>query len=136
MVGYGENLGSGFPLILDAWKQAGWEKPELINKVELDEVELVMPLPNVTKDVTKNVTKDVTKNVTKDVTKDVTKELTERQRIIFEMIMGNALVTIPEMSKKTGVTTRTIKRDLEAMQSKGVLTREGGRKDGQWIVRI
>ena len=25
MVGYGENIGSGFPLILDAWKQAGWE---------------------------------------------------------------------------------------------------------------
>jgi predicted HTH transcriptional regulator len=120
MVGYGENIGSGFPLILDAWKQAGWEKPELINKVELDEVELVMPLPN----------------VTKDVTKDVTKELTERQRIIMEMIMENALVTIPEMSQKTGVTTRTIKRDLEAMQSKGILAREGGRKDGQWIVRI
>lgn len=25
VVGYGENLGSGFPLILDAWKQAGRE---------------------------------------------------------------------------------------------------------------
>lgn len=23
MIGYGENLGSGFPLILNAWKQAG-----------------------------------------------------------------------------------------------------------------
>ena len=93
--------------------ETGWQgEPELINKVELDEVELVMPLPN------------------------VTKELTERQRIILEMIMENALVTIPEMSQKTGVTTRTIKRDLEAMQSKGILAREGGRKDGQWIVRI
>lgn len=97
--------------------ETGWQgEPELINKVELNEVELVMPLPN--------------------VTKDVTKELTERQRIILEMIMENALVTIPEMSQKTGVTTRTIKRDLEAMQSKGILAREGGRKDGQWIVRI
>ena len=34
MVGYGENLGSGFPLILDAWKQAGWDTPVLNNKFE------------------------------------------------------------------------------------------------------
>ena len=44
MVGYGENLGSGFPLILDAWKQAGWDTPVLNNKFELDMVELVLPL--------------------------------------------------------------------------------------------
>ena len=44
MVGYGENLGSGFPLILDAWKQAGWNTPVLNNRFELDMVELVLPL--------------------------------------------------------------------------------------------
>lgn len=44
MVGYGENLGSGFSLILDAWKQAGWNTPGLNNRFELDMVELVLPL--------------------------------------------------------------------------------------------
>ena len=46
MIGYGENLGSGFPLILSAWKEAGWGNPVLENKVELDEVELALPVPN------------------------------------------------------------------------------------------
>ena len=74
-------------------------------------------------------------NVTKDVTKDVTKELAERQKIVIEMINNNALVTIPEMSQKTGVVIRTIKRDIEDLQAKGILTREGGRKEGRWVVK-
>jgi ATP-dependent DNA helicase RecG len=74
------------------------------------------------------------RNVTKDVTKDVTKELTERQRIILEIITKDALVTISEMSLKTGVATRTIIRDIEELQAKGVLVREGGRKEGRWVI--
>ena len=35
MIGYGENLGSGFPLILSVWKEAGWGNPVLENKIEL-----------------------------------------------------------------------------------------------------
>ena len=69
-----------------------------------------------------------------NVTKDVTKELTERQSVILEMITEESFVTIPEMSLKTGVATRTIKRDIENLQSSGILTRKGGRKDGEWIV--
>lgn len=41
MVGYGENVGSGFPTIISAWKEAHWGEPEF----EIDEVELVLPLP-------------------------------------------------------------------------------------------
>ena len=73
-------------------------------------------------------------NVTKDVTKDVTKELTERQLAILRIITEDSSVTIPEMSLKTGVATRTIKRDIENLQQRGILTRKGGRKDGEWVV--
>ena len=61
MIGYGENLGSGFPLILSAWNEKHWLKPELIEQPELMQVKLVLHIEN-------------DKNVTKDVTKDVTKE--------------------------------------------------------------
>ena len=67
-----------------------------------------------------------------NVTKDVTKELSERQRLILEMINEDSFVTIPEMSLKTGVATRTIKRDMEMLQALGVLRRKGGRKNGEW----
>ena len=44
MIGFGENLGSGFPKIIAAWKETDWGEPELKNKIELDEVELVLPI--------------------------------------------------------------------------------------------
>ena len=69
-----------------------------------------------------------------NVTKDITKELTKRQLVILETILEDSFVTIPEMSLKTGVATRTIKRDMENLQSNGILTRRGDRKDGEWIV--
>ena len=34
MIGYGENLGSGFPLILNAWNEKHWIKPELLEQPE------------------------------------------------------------------------------------------------------
>ena len=38
MIGYGENLGSGFPLILNAWNEKHWIKPELQEQPELMQV--------------------------------------------------------------------------------------------------
>lgn len=67
-----------------------------------------------------------------NVMKDVAKELSERQSLILEMIDKDSLVTIPEMSLKTGVATRTINRDIETLQALGVLRRKGGRKNGEW----
>ena len=73
--------------------------------------------------------------VTKDVTKDVTKELTERQQIILEFMQADGTITISEMSQKTNVTERTIKRDIESHTENGILSREGGRKEGRWVIR-
>lgn len=122
MIGYGENLGSGFPLILSAWNEKHWLKPELIEQPELMQVKLVLHIEN-------------DKNVTKDVTKDVTKEIPERQMIILDLIRENKNLTIPEMSLKTNVTERTIKRDIANLQELGIISREGGRKDGSWIIK-
>ena len=118
MIGYGENLGSGFPLILSAWNEKHWLKPELIEQPELMQVKLVLNIEN-----------------DKNVTKDVTKEISERQMIILDLIRENKNLTIPEMFLKTNVTERTIKRDIANLQELGIISREGGRKDGSWIIK-
>ena len=66
---------------------------------------------------------------TENVTKDVTKEPTDKQEIILKIMKGDSLVTIPEMSLKTDVTIRTIKRDIKNLQSRDILFRNGGRKE-------
>ena len=65
-------------------------------------------------------------------------ELSERQQNIISVVKLHPEITIPElaqrMSGKKTVTTRTIERDIAALQAKGILKREGGRKSGKWIV--
>ena len=39
---FGENVGSGFPKIIAAWKETNWGEPQLLNKLDVDEVELVL----------------------------------------------------------------------------------------------
>lgn len=95
-----------------------WGEPELKNKIELDEVELVLPLGQVA-----------------NVVKDVVKELTERQQVILNLIKEDPSLSANEMSQKTGMTSRTIQRDLALLHEKGILYREGGRKDGRWVIK-
>ena len=40
MIGFGDNIGSGFPTILSAWGEEKWRKPDLSQNEELHQVEL------------------------------------------------------------------------------------------------
>ena len=44
MVGYGDNVGSGFPAILNAWEEQGWKTPELIKDTVLNQVTLILKM--------------------------------------------------------------------------------------------
>ena len=42
MVGFGDNIGSGIPTILNVWKQADWVKPNLYEDTHLNQVTLTL----------------------------------------------------------------------------------------------
>ena len=140
MIGYGENVGSGFPTIIAAWKAAGWGEPELKNKVELDEVELTLPVQNAANSsfTTLNVGKemsDVLKNVLKTVQKDVISKLTDRQIDILELICESPTSTWQDMSERFNVSDKTIQRDFNTIRNLGIgIVREGGKTYGNWII--
>ena len=113
MVGFGENIGSGFPQIIAAWKETKWGEPELKNKIELDEVELVLPLGKVA-------------NVVKDVVKE--------QADILSIMVENPTVTAAELASMLGLTSRHIQRLIKDLVEKEIIRREGGRKLGKWII--
>lgn len=77
---------------------------------------------------------DFLKYYTKNDTKDDTKQLSDRQHLIIRLIANKDTITIDEMIQKIKVSSITIKRDLADLQAKGILTREGGRKDGRWVI--
>ena len=83
MIGYGENLGSVFLKILAAWKETNWEKPELKNRIDVDEKELVLPLPSTKAVITAN---ELPKGVSKRLSDELSKGLSETAVKILKLI--------------------------------------------------
>lgn len=126
MIGYGENLGSGFPLILTAWKDSGWGEPMLKNKVEIDEVELELPIK----------TKNGTANGTVNGTVNATVKLNKTQMKILPILQANKYATYEEIANQTGMARSTVGRNLDDMKKKGVIQRVGGDKNGHWEILL
>ena len=64
-------------------------------------------------------------------------QLTERQRKIYEAIKNvpvNVPVNVSNLASMLGVSEKTIKRDISAMQSAGLIKRVGSDKTGHWEV--
>lgn len=124
MIGYGENLGSGFPMILNAWKQAGWGEPELKNRLEVDEVALVLPIHRFEGTAPKRAPKIGPKKLTPQARLDM----------IIAIIKDNPLITREEIAKAVGVGHTTIQNDLRTLRKQYGLRYEGSIKTGQWVI--
>ena len=138
MVGYGENLGSGSPLILDAWKQAGWDTPVLNNKLELDMVELVLPLSAISENAS-NTTIEITpstenENGEKSRGKSREKSRDKSREKIINIIRNNPMVTQLELSNMLQISTKAIEKQIKNLKEDGIIRRVGPDKGGHWQV--
>ena len=61
-------------------------------------------------------------------------KLTARQRLIILIIQSNPSASAKQMSETLSVTSRTIERDLSAMQKAGIIRHEGTDNAGVWVV--
>jgi Fic family protein len=52
------------------------------------------------------------------------------------MIAEDETLTSQKIAQKTGVSQRTILKDLTLLQALGILARDGGRKDGSWVIVV
>lgn len=66
--------------------------------------------------------------------KDGVKELSEIQETIVLEIQKFPRITTSELAQKINVKFRTLQRYISQLQSLGVLSREGGRKEGHWVI--
>lgn len=82
----------------------------------------------------------------KDFGKDFGTELSERQLLILELIALNPSLSAKAISEKVSekmsekvsgkasITDRTIENDMAKLKKMGILTHEGSRKEGRWII--
>ena len=118
MIGYGENLGSGFPLILNAWNEKHWMKPELLEQTELMQVKLTLYIQN-----------NVASGSSNDPINDPI-NLTERQKLILQTFSEEKSLSRERLCEKTGLSDATAKREIAFLKKAGYLERVGSLKTG------
>ncbi|MDO4834775.1 MAG: Fic family protein [Bacillota bacterium] len=63
-----------------------------------------------------------------------TLECTLEELAVLDHIKNNPHITQKELAEKTGKSERTIKRLTVSMQEKGLIVRQGGRRNGRWEI--
>lgn len=116
MIGYGENLGSGFPLILNAWNEKHWIRPELLEQPELTQVKLTLHIQN------------------KPTNEPVNEPVNKRQQVILSAMKQNPSMIREDLANELGISLATLKRELTSLRKKGYITRSGSDKNGQWLI--
>ena len=120
MIGFGENIGSGFPLILNAWDEKHWLRPELVEQPELLQVKLILTI------------EDKSKEGLVEATTEKTPQKTPQK--IIELINNNANITTSEMANIIGIDRSNIARAIRKLQAEGLIRRVGPDKGGHWEV--
>ena len=67
-----------------------------------------------------------------DVT--ITSGLTDVEKYILESIEKNSSITIKELSSESDYTVWQIRHYMDSLKNKGVLSRKGAQKNGEWII--
>lgn len=62
--------------------------------------------------------------------------LNEFQNRIIELVKTNSFVTQKEIAKQLNVTVRTVERNVSELRNKGIITKKGSKKRGEWILLV
>ena len=120
MIGYGENIGSGFPSILKTWKDENWAKPELTERQDLNEVDLML-----------KVDKDL---FMADKSSD---KLSAKQHSILSYLKDHPSATQQELAGNIeSLSFASAKYQVNALCKAGFLKRIGSNKTGHWEVCV
>jgi len=111
-------LGSGIKRALDEWSEIDFADDRegclftaTVHRESVDKMELVDATPNVSGKVSGKTSVK-----------------------IVELMKENAFITIPELAEKTGVTERSVERNIQKLQESGIIRRVGPAKGGHWEV--
>lgn len=151
MIGYGDNIGSGFQKILAAWKSLGFKRPKLEELDDVNEVWLTLPLveshetvstandsvnEGVNDSVNVGVNNDNSASVGENVGEKSEINISGRQKDIIDLIKKSPTITAKQLSEILSVTSRTVERDISSLKDMGILSRKGTDKSGEWILQL
>ena len=137
MIGFGENVGSGFPKIIAAWKETNWGEPQLMNKLDVDEVELVLPVPSVkssTTELSNELSIELPEGLSIRLSKELSKGLSETAANIYKMIYADNYITRSDIANRIGISVTAVQKHINKLKSLRFIDRDGSTGHGSWIV--
>lgn len=120
MLGLGEQAGSGFSRILEAWKEQHWKLPLLAENVELETTELQLSTESLLPEA---VVADLETHLGNRF-----RELPPAGRIALVTAQAEGRVTHARMLETTDLHSRDITLLFQSLVSKGLLERRGERR--------
>ena len=140
MIGYGDNLGTGFPEMVEVWEKAWGKKPLLEDRYELQIVELSFGgmkrdegnLPEYPPVNPENLPVNPENLPVNPKNLPVNFDGLDR-RMLME-ILNNPTITYDELANAVGRTRETIRIHIKSLKEKGLIVRVGSDKDGYWEV--
>ena len=150
MIGYGDNLGTGFPEMVEVWEKQWGKKPLLVERYELQLVELSfsgmnrdegnppvnsenLPVNSENLPVNSENLPVNSENLPVN-SENLPVNLGELDKRIMMEIISNPLVTYEELARLVRRTRETIRIHIKSLKEKGLITRVGSDKDGYWKV--
>lgn len=144
MVGFGDNIGSGFQKILKAWDSLKFVSPDIHEEPDVTEVWLTLPLYKKIKTKTsiENVSeREQAYQVEEPEVEFHSKSKTGMARFLSPMqiriineIEADPYISIPEIADKIGVKEGLVRSQRRAMEKYVELRRVGSRKAGFWQI--
>ena len=129
MINLGERAGSGLPKIREAWQAVGGRLALSDSFEPYDQTLLCMDWPCVAADLTPGVAKNASEEASGKTSGKTSGK-------ILEAIAAQPAITIPELAALTGVTERSIQRNLSKLQAENRLRRIGPARGGRWQVIV
>lgn len=100
-------------LILNAWNDKHWIKPELLEQPELLQVKLTLHIQN------------------ESINEPINEHLSNRQIAIIMAIKEQSFFTRDDLAKEVGVSLAILKREISILRKNGYIGRGGSNKNGQ-----
>ena len=117
MIGFGDNIGSGYPTILRAWKDEHWRKPTLLDRTELRQVDLTMPMISLLPESVLNAMKAYYGEETYHA-------MTSEEQMILAYVWNGDSISNTELQQLLGLNSIEVGKILHQMVAKQLLNKE------------
>ena len=117
MIGFGDNIGSGYPTILRAWKDEHWRKPTLLDRTELRQVDLTMPMTSL-------LPESVLSEMKAHYGEESYHAMTSEEQMILAYVWNGDSISNTELQQLLGLNSIEVGKILHQMVAKQLLNKE------------